>query len=343
MLADNPKIKRGVLLATDLMTLSLPVTIFFRADLPYLLKIIMQGAGYSWAAIIACMVPIGLCFEPIRLGLKLLGNGFRLPRLKIFAVLCLVSAFMAIGGYINATSPIVKELEYDFTNGNKNASEYRVVAFTDLHAGKLMTPDRVGAIVNMVNALKPDAVLMVGDILDDFDAEYTGSADELSRIKAPLGKFAVLGNHEYYLGENWSKRLLQKQGITVLSDSYAVVDGSLMLVGRNDYAAPIRNGNRVNLETIIPKNNKLPVILLDHTPRELDNAQNAGVALQISGHTHNGQLFPFNYVVERLYEKKYGTYRKNETNYYISCGAGFWGPPMRTNSRPEILLMKITL
>lgn len=83
MLLDNPRIKRLVLAATDLMTVALPVTIFFRADLPYLLKLILQGAGYSWAAIIACMVPVGLCFEPIHWGLKILGNGIRVPRLKI--------------------------------------------------------------------------------------------------------------------------------------------------------------------------------------------------------------------------------------------------------------------
>lgn len=343
MLVENPKIKRSVLVATDLMTLALPVTIFFRADLPYLLKLFLQGAGYSWAAIIACMVPVGLCFEPIRWGLKILGNGIKIPRLKVFAMLCLVSAVMVIGGYVNATSPVVREVEFDLSGGRESAKEYRIVAFSDLHAGKLMTRDRVGAIVNMVNGLAPDMVFMVGDILDDLDAEFTQAADELARIKAPLGKYAVLGNHEYYLGDGWAREMLEKQGIKLLGDQSTVVDGRFLLVGRNDFAAPVRNGSRIALSSLIPADNSLPVLLLDHTPHNLEEAQGNGVALQVSGHTHNGQLFPFNLIVERLYEEEYGTYKKGDTSYYISCGVGFWGPPLRTNSRPEIVLMKIKI
>lgn len=343
MLVENPKIKKSVLIATDLMTLALPVTLFFRADLPYLLKLFLQGTGYSWAAIIACMVPVGLCFEPIRWGLKILGNDIKVPRLKVFAVLCLISAVMVITGYVNATSPIVKEVQFDLSESRSTAKEYRIAVFSDLHAGKLMTRDRVGSVVNMVNSLTPDMVFMVGDILDDLDAEFTQAADELARIKAPLGKYAVFGNHEYYLGDEWARQMLEKQGISILSDKSEVVDGQFLLVGRNDFAAPIRNGSRMALSKIIPESNGLPVVLLDHTPHYLEDAQENGVALQLSGHTHNGQLFPFNLIVERLYEEEFGTYRKGKTWYYVSCGVGFWGPPLRTNSRPEIVLLKIKI
>ncbi|WP_245549597.1 metallophosphoesterase [Maridesulfovibrio hydrothermalis] len=343
MLNDNFKIKRSVLIATDLMTVALPVTIYFRAELPYLLKLFLQGAGYSWAAIIACMVPVGLCVEPVRWGLKILGNGFKVPGLKIFAVLCLISSAMVIGGYVNATSPVVREVEFDLSGGSAGAREYRIVAFTDLHAGKLMSRDRVGAIINMINGLKPDMVVMVGDILDDLDAEFSGAADELARIKAPLGKYAVLGNHEYYLGDGWSRQILEKQGIKTLTDESIIVDDHFLLAGRNDFAAFFRSGNRLPLTDIIPEGNTLPIILLDHTPRYLEEAQEAGVALQISGHTHNGQLFPFNLIVKRIYEEEYGSYSKGNTKYYISCGVGFWGPPLRTSSRPEVVLMKIKI
>ncbi|WP_319779638.1 hypothetical protein [Maridesulfovibrio sp.] len=87
--------------------------------------------------------------KPIRWGIKLLGDGIRVPRLKIFAVLCLISIAMTVGGYINATSPVVKEVAFDLSKGAKGAKEFRIVMFSDLHAGKLMTRDRVGAIVNM--------------------------------------------------------------------------------------------------------------------------------------------------------------------------------------------------
>ncbi len=344
LLVDNLKIRRGVLTATDLMTLVMPITVFFPEHLPYLLKIFMLGAGYSWAAIIACMVPVGLCFEPIRWGMKLLGNGIKVPRLKVFGVLCLISIVMTVGGYINATSPAVKEIAFDLSNGSKEAKEYRVAMFSDLHAGKLMTRDRVAAVVNMVNSVKPDIVLMVGDVLDDHDSELTGAVEELALIKAPLGKFAVLGNHEFYLGNSWSRSMLEQQGIEVLGDSSTVVDGRFLLVGRNDFAN-FRGGGlvRAALKNVIPKGNKLPIILMDHTPHELEEAEQNDVALQVSGHTHNGQLFPFNLVVKRIYENEYGTYQRGDTSYYTSCGVGIWGPPLRTTARPEVVLMKIRI
>lgn len=343
LVMDNPKIKRGVLIATDLMTVILPITIFLSADLPYLLKIFMQGAGYSWAAIVACMVPVGLCFEPIRWGMKILGNGIKVPRLKVFGALCIISIVMTVGGYINATSPVIKEVDYDLSSDSKAAREYRVVMFSDLHAGKLMTRDRVGAVVNLVNSLNPDIVLMVGDILDDRDCEFTGAAEELARIKAPLGKYAVLGNHEYYLGNGWSRKMLEAQDVKVLGDSFTVIDNRFLLVGRNDFANLRTQNIRSALKNVIPAGNRLPVILMDHTPHHLEEAEQNGIALQLSGHTHNGQLFPFNLVVKRIYEEEYGAYRKGNTHYFVSCGVGFWGPPLRTNSRPELVLMKVRI
>ncbi|WP_319779637.1 metallophosphoesterase [Maridesulfovibrio sp.] len=184
---------------------------------------------------------------------------------------------------------------------------------------------------------------MVGDILDDHDSELSGAADELALIKAPLGKFAVLGNHEYYLGNRWSRRMLEKQGVQVLGDSSTIVDDKFLLVGRNDFANLRSGGPRFALKNVIPEGNSLPIILMDHTPRELDEAEQNNVALQVSGHTHNGQLFPFNLVVKKLYEQEYGTYKKGDTLYYISCGVGTWGPPLRTTSRPEVVLMKVRI
>ncbi|SDL61460.1 hypothetical protein SAMN05660337_3389 [Maridesulfovibrio ferrireducens] len=344
MLSEKPKTKRGILILTDVMTASLPLTIFFKADIPYATKLFLQGTGYTWAAIIACMVPLGLCIEPIRFGMKLMAPDFIIPKVKIFAGLCLLSALMAIGGYINATSPVIRELEFDLRSSNATAgTEYDIAAITDLHAGKLMSRARVGKIVTSINQMTPDIILLVGDILDDRDAELSGAVNELARLKAPLGKYAVLGNHEYYLGDKWAEKILEEQGITVLSDEAESVDGKFLLVGRNDFSATIRNSTRKSLIEIIPDNNDLPIVVLDHTPRKLEEAEKDGVALQISGHTHNGQLFPFNFIIDKIYEKGWGPFQKGKTWYYISCGVGFWGPPMRTNSRPEILLIHIKI
>ena len=343
MLEHKPKTKRGILIATDLMTVALPLTIFFRGDIPYSLKLFMQGAGYTWAAIIACMVPLGLCFEPIRLAVKVMLPRYIVPKAKIFAGLCLVSAVMAIGGYINATTPVIREIEFDLRTGNSTGTEIDIAAITDLHAGKLMSRERVARIVTSINQMTPDLILLGGDIIDDYDCVKSGAVAELKRLNAPLGKYAVLGNHEYYLGGEWSEKLLEKQGINVLVDEAVSIDDKLLLVGRNDFAALVRGGGRKPLNQVIPKNNNLPIIILDHKPAELEEAENAGAALQISGHTHNGQLFPVNFIIDELYDQGWGIFQKGMTQYYISCGVGFWGPPIRTSSRPEILLIRIKI
>lgn len=343
MLSEKPKTKRGILLVTDIMTAALPLTIFFRADIPYSLKILLQGTGYTWGTIIICMVPVGLCAEPFRYILKLVAPNLAVPKVKIFACLCLVSALMAIGGYINATSPVVRELNFDLRTGNSTGVEYDIAAVTDLHAGKLMSRERVADIVTSIDQMTPDLILLGGDVIDDYDIKQSGAAEELKRLKAPLGKYAVLGNHEYYLGGKWSEDFLKKQGLSVLVDKTVVIDGKFLLVGRNDFAALQLGGTREPLSQLIPQGNKLPVIVLDHKPAELEEAQKAGVALQISGHTHDGQIFPVNFIIDDLYEKGWGTLKKGKTWYYVSCGVGFWGPPIRTSSRPEILLIHIKI
>jgi uncharacterized protein len=343
MLSEKPKTKRGILLAADLMTVALPLTIFFRAEIPYSLKLLLQGAGYTWATIIVCLVPLGLCAEPIRFGMKLMVPDLAVPKVKIFAFLCLVSALMVIGGYINATSPVVRELSFDLRTDNSTGVEYDIAAVTDLHAGKLMSRERVGNIVTSINQMTPDLILLGGDIIDDYDVKQSGAAEEFKRLKAPLGKYAVLGNHEYYLGGKWSEDFLEKHGLTVLVDESVIVDGKFLLVGRNDFAALQRGGTRKPLARLISEGNKLPVIVLDHKPAELEEAQKEGVALQISGHTHDGQIFPVNFIIDDLYEKGWGILQKGKTWYYVSCGVGFWGPPIRTNSRPEILLIHIKI
>jgi hypothetical protein len=343
MLSEKKKTKLIILIATDIMTLSLPIAVFSRDFMPLNLKLILLGAGYTWAAIIACSVPLAVCFEPLRIGLKFLAPDLKIPKEKIFALLCCGCIIMVAGGYISATSPVVKEVHYDFSNGTGTAKEYDIAAVSDFHAGELMTRKTVAKMVEAINKTTPDLIILAGDTLDSRDCVPSGALKELAKLSAPLGKYAVLGNHEYYIGADWSVARLREQGINILRDNSTVIDNRLLLVGRDDFAGLRFNSTRSPLVDILKKAPKLPTIVIDHTPRELEEAADCGVKLQFSGHTHNGQLFPFNYLVDKIFENSFGELIKKQTIFFVSSGIGFWGPPLRTNSRSQIILMRITL
>lgn len=343
MLSENITAKRVILLATDILTLIMPVAMFFRQSTILEPKLVLLAVGYIWASIIVCSVPFAVCAEFVRIVLKIFKPGLIFPKLKIFYALCLAALIMVVGGYISATSPAVTELTYDLTNGTGSGKTYNIAAISDLHAGELMTQRTAAKVVKKINNLNPDIIIMAGDILDNRDCEINGSLQELAKLSAPLGKYAILGNHEYYIGANWSIDKLKKQGIKILRDSYAVIDDHFILAGRDDFAGMRFNSERKNLNEFLPAESHLPVILMDHTPFALDEAADYGVALQFSGHTHNGQLYPFNYIVDQIYEVACGLLNKKDTLFYVSSGVGFWGPPLRTNSRSQIVLFHLTV
>lgn len=289
-----------------------------------------------------CLVPWGIVAELIRVLLQLLKPDFNLcSGFKAFVGVAIISGLMLIGGFINARSPKIRDLELELDNGKSRQEEMIIVALSDLHAGRLVNQSWVADIVTKVNALSPDIILLVGDILGDRELENNGLLKELAKLKAPLGKFAVLGNHEYYLGHNWSTQILEMVGIDVLLDETVKIDDSFILAGRKDYTVQRTGERRLPLEELLSQQSSLPIILLDHNPKNLAEAAKNKVALQLSGHTHNGQLFPFNFIIDMIYEKGWGGIVKENTVYYISCGVGVWGPPLRTSSTPEILRIKI--
>ena len=187
---------------------------------------------------------------------------------------------------------------------------------------------------------------MAGDLTDE-DLSFLSdqnTAAILRRIQAPLGVYSVTGNHEYYSGREKAVSFIRQGGIRVLEDEVVKVGEALYLIGRKDRTAERFGEPRKPLGELmkeVPPG--YPVILMDHQPFQLAEAQQQGVGLQLSGHTHNGQLFPINFIVGRIYENPWGYLKKGATHYYVSCGVGTWGPPVRTGSIPEIVHIRLTL
>lgn len=263
-------------------------------------------------------------------------------RKSVLLAVAALTALVVTGGILNSLFPRVREDSVDFSRGQGEA--IRVVLFSDLHMGPLMGNGRVRALVDRVNALEPDLVLLVGDIVDEDISRLAEErmAEALRELSPRIGSFAVTGNHEYYAGEEQAVSYLESAGITVLRDRAVTVGNRLVLAGRKDRTASRFGQGHLPLDEILRDVRRdLPVLVMDHQPRNLEEAEAAGVDLQVSGHTHHGQLLPFNLVTSRLYEVSRGWGMRGRTRFLVSSGVGTWGPPMRTSAAPEIWLLTL--
>lgn len=262
-------------------------------------------------------------------------------------VAVVIASLIVIGaGYLNALEPQVKTIRLHIPKVWFEKNELRVVAVSDIHLGTIVGRSRFQRIWEKVNALSPDLILLPGDILDsDPHAALKNEVGELLRsLKAKYGVFGITGNHEYIGGVEEAVSYLQDHGITLLRDAFLKIDGGLYLVGREDRSIKRFLGiERRPLGEIIKSiPPEAPIILMDHQPFDLHEAPAHGVDLQISGHTHHGQLWPLNLITNAVYELSWGYLKKGNTHIYVSCGAGTWGPPVRIGSSPEIVSFILT-
>lgn len=264
-------------------------------------------------------------------------------RLAAFWIVLSLTVLTVVAGRLNATNPVIRE--HDITlRGTPSEIPVRVAIATDLHVGLLVKNHWLARMIGAINSTSPDVVLLVGDIVDSdvTHALEEKLSDELGLLSAPLGVFAVLGNHEFYAGAQEAVHSFEAGSVKVLRDESIEIEGLFTLVGRDDRAALRRGAARIPLAEIQGVDGDLPVIVMDHNPSDLQEAVEASVALQVSGHTHRGQLWPFNFITNRLFEQDWGFLKKGKTLFYVSCGIGVWGPPIRTSSRPEVVVLNIS-
>ena len=248
-------------------------------------------------------------------------------------------------GYINACSFRVRNLNLTIPK-QANIKTIKIAAASDIHLGTIVGRKRFCKIVNKINELNPDLILLPGDIVDEDLAPVIREnlGDALLHLKSKFGVYAITGNHEYIGGVEPAVKYLEEHGVTVLRDSVVKINESIYIVGREDRSIRQFSGKQrkslIELTRQVDKN--FPIILMDHQPFGLNEAEENGFDLQLSGHTHHGQIFPINFITNEVYEKSWGYLKKGNTHIYVSCGVGTWGPPVRLGSRPEILNIVLT-
>lgn len=252
-----------------------------------------------------------------------------------------VTTAVVLGGFINTLFPRTSDLTVSVEKPSWTGRSMTVVAVSDVHMGTIIGRMRVDSLVDRINAIRPDLVLLAGDILDeDVGPVMRKDLGSLLRgIRSRLGVYGIAGNHEYIGGVERTTRFLQDCGVVMLRDWSVRIDGALYLVGRDDRSIRRFAGrDRAHLHDLMRRvDRSLPVIVMDHQPYHLQKAIDNGIDLHLSGHTHAGQIWPLSCIVNAIYQVPSGARTIGGTVFYVSSGFGTWGAPVRIGNRPEIV------
>ncbi|MCR8635110.1 metallophosphoesterase [Paenibacillus radicis (ex Xue et al. 2023)] len=310
--------------------------------LPHGLSSFLRLIGAYWLAIMLFSF-VMLPFIDLAAGVMALLSVEKtvyIPVLGLAAGLILLA--LMIRGSWNARNPIIRRYEITIPKSAGDRTELRIAVASDLHLGTIVGNKQLQLLVEKMNSLKPDLILLPGDIIDDdikpFIRQDMGSI--MKKLESRLGIYAVLGNHEY-IGGHIKEFVNQMSaiGIEVLLDRPVLIDNSFYVIGRKDKAVErFGSDGRMDLEALLTGVDKsLPLILMDHQPYGLDKAAAAGVDVMLSGHTHRGQMSPNHYITRRIFELDWGYLKKGAMHAIVSSGYGTWGPPIRIGSRSELI------
>lgn len=266
---------------------------------------------------------------------------------SVLAVITLSSAATLVGLFNARRMPAVVAVDIILPDLPDALDGFKIAQITDLHVGPTIKKNFVKKVVNRTNRLSADLIVMTGDLVDGSVERLKHHTLPLSLLTAPHGVYAVTGNHEYYVGaEPWIAEFRQL-GITVLLNQHETLElgGSrLVLAGVTDFGAQKFDTSHASdpVEALRNAPDDADVkILLAHQPRSAFAAANLGYDIQLSGHTHGGQYWPWGYLVPLQQPFVAGLHRYQDMQVYVSRGTGYWGPPLRLGARSEITLLRL--
>lgn len=332
------------------------ITFTLGDSLPIPLTSVLYTIGSSWMFIVIYFVLAFAVFDLLILINKLLGvtpkGVFDHSSRESWTTMLFTFAFIAllmIGGYLRYTSKqrVYLPIEIDKPIKPKGDSIFiqplKIVALSDLHLGYTIGRSELEEWVELVNKENPDLILIAGDIVDNSlrPIEKENIAEVLRRFKAKKGVFTCLGNHEYIGGvvrDRSQMSFFERAGIKLLRDEVAEIDSCLYIIGRDDKS----NKRRKEIPDLIKDLDKSkPMIMLDHQPYDLHKAEENGIDLQLSGHTHKGQVWPISMITKWIYEVDHGHLQKGNTHIYVSSGIGLWGGKFRIGTQSEYVVIEL--
>lgn len=312
--------------AATIAALSFPAFSLLEKFSPTDVSMVLYGAASILLGLVFLLLSLLLVYEALRFFIHLQ------PRAAAFAVTGIAGA-LCVYGIINALFLTVTTVEIPMQGLTE---PLKIVQLSDIHVGTIHNSGFLTRIVTATNALSPDLVLITGDLFDGIGPVNRHTVAPLARLRAKT--YFVIGNHERYDDLEKIQSILPAAGVEILRNRIAVFRG-VQIVGVD---AAQRDGEKGNpVVGTLPINRHMPSILMFHVPVGMDDAVKAGIKLQLSGHTHNGQLFPFTLFARMLYPQVRGLYTIDGMKLYVSPGTGTWGPPLRIGSSNEITLINL--
>ena len=302
-------------------------------QIPFCIGQTIFHIGSGWLVFTLYMVIFLACTDIIRLFNKSFQYGF-------FVSLALTVCLL-IYGYINYKQPVKQVINVSVNKPIAGSDKIKIVATSDWHLGLGTDMKLLKKYIDLINAEKPDLILIGGDLIDNsvVPVLLQEMEKEMNRLNAPMGIYAVPGNHEYISGINECSGFISKTNIQLLKDSAVTLPCGIQIIGRDDYI----NKNRLSMhEWSRLTDPSKPIIVIDHQPYNLSEIQKIGADIQFSGHTHNGQFFPLNFVTNLLFDISYGYEKRENTHFYVSSGLAIWGPPFRIGTKSEFIVFECT-
>ena len=306
--------------------------------------------GYTWMGLLFIFVSVAVVLDMYQLFLHMGRIIFQneLSRITLsskhsFMIASWISIVLTGYGAFEAVSIRTEHVTVKIDKIPEPVGRFRIAQISDVHLGLIVGVGRLERIINQIESIKPDILVSTGDLVDGQMDDPSGFADMIRKIDTKHGKFAVTGNHEFYAGLHRSLNFLKEGGFTILREETVDVSNWLTIVGVDD-----RAGKRYGAKKKVSEKELLSksypgkfTLLLKHRPL-VDEDALGRFDLQLSGHTHKGQIFPFSLITKLFYPANAGlTQLKNDSLLYVSRGSGTWGPPIRVLSPPEVTLIEL--
>lgn len=314
----------------------------------YTLARLLSFVGYTWLGLLFLWVCSTVILDVYRLGLfavdKILDKNLSFMALSnksYFLIACVAVVMIGIYGGFEARSIRTSKIVLTTSKLPVNASPLKIIQVSDIHLGLIVGQDRLRRILHHVINAKPDIVVSTGDLVDGQMNGMEDVAQILNEIKPTYGKFAITGNHEFYAGLDQALDFTRKAGFRILRDEAVSIPGLINIVGIDDPTNRGTGSSAKEERKLLSNQSKAFTLLLKHRP-DVEKGNLGLFDLQLSGHVHYGQIFPFRLITRIVYPRIGGLYYlPNNSILYVNRGTGTWGPPIRFLSPPEVTIIEI--